>query len=188
MITPLDLKKHEFGAKLFGFDKDEVRALLDSVAKEMESLIHQNTQLSERLKVVEERLNHYRLIEKTLQDAVLTMQTTLEEKRRVAEQEAELILQQARHKADDELLDARGHLSQLRTEIYQLENQRTTFFLRIRNMLQHQMDVLDAMSEASDEQREPLPLEEEFHMAEPSKTKMSSVPHGERFVRDVKRA
>src|SRR5262245_11003662 len=100
MITPLDIRNHEFTAKMRGYDPDEVKAVLDNIAKDFEEISRQNTQLSERLKIAEERLNHYRLIEKTLQDAVITIQNTLEEKRKVAQQEAEAIVQEARHKAN----------------------------------------------------------------------------------------
>lgn len=188
MITPLDIKKHEFATKWMGYDKDEVRALLETVAKDFEDMVRQNTQLSERIKVVEERLNHYRLMEKTLQDAVLTMQTTLEEKRRVAEQEAELLIQQARQKADDELVDARTHLSDLRNELYQLDNQKRSFYVRTKNMLRSQMDLLDAMVEAEESRDEVFPGPGDFpepqsHMARPN-----SIPHGDSFVRGIERS
>ena len=87
MITPLDIKKHEFATRFRGVDPDEVRALLETIAKDFEELTRQNTQLSERIKIAEERLNHYRLIEKTLQDAVITIQNTLEEKKKVAQEQ-----------------------------------------------------------------------------------------------------
>jgi cell division initiation protein len=148
MITPLDIKKHEFTPKFRGYDPDEVRALLDSIAKEFEELNRQNAQLSERLKISEERVNHYRLIEKTLQDAVVTMQETLEEKRKSAEQEAGIVLQQARQRADEELHSSREHVATLRADIYALENQKREFFIRLRNLLRSQSEILEAMMEA----------------------------------------
>ncbi len=61
-----------------------MRTALDSIAEELEKQIKENKVLSEKLKITEERLNHFKLIEKTLQDAVVTMQTTLEEKKKGA--------------------------------------------------------------------------------------------------------
>ena len=150
MITPLDIKKHEFAQKWRGYDPDEVRALLESIAREFEELNRQNAQLSDRLKVSEERVNHYRLIEKTLQDAVITMQQTLEEKMKSAEKEADLIVQQSRHKADEEMLSSREHIAALRAEIYTLENQKRQFFIRFRNLLRSQSQMLEALMEAED--------------------------------------
>ncbi len=148
MITPLDIKKHEFSPKWRGYDPDEVRALLESIAKEFEELNRQNTQLSERLKISEERVNHYRLIEKTLQDAVVTMQEILEEKRKAVEKEADLILQEARLRADAEVQSTREHQATLRAEIHELENQKSQFFIRFKNLLRSQAQMLEAMMES----------------------------------------
>jgi len=174
MITPLDVKKHEFSVRMRGYDKDEVRALLETVAREMEEGNRQNVAISERLKVAEERINHYRLIEKTLQDAVITMQNTLEEKRRMAEQEADLIIQEARARARDELQGSREQVGALRAEIYSLENQKQQFFMRLRSILRTQSQMLEAMMEAEDGQLPPsmppsggaLPAEPEVHPRE----------------------
>lgn len=157
MITPLDIKKHEFSSRFKGYDPDEVRGLLETIAKDFEELTRQNIQLSERLKIAEERLNHYRLIEKTLQDAVITIQNTLEEKRKVAQQEAEAIITDARQKARDELQGSREHLAAVRGEIYVLENQKMQFFARFRNLLRSQAQILEAMMEAEEKEMDPSP-------------------------------
>ena len=156
MITPLDIKKHEFSTRFKGYDPDEVRALLDTIARDFEELTRQHVQLSERLKIAEERLNHYRLIEKTLQDAVITIQNTLEEKRKVAQQEAEAIIQDARQRATDELLSSREQIGELRGEIHTLESQKMQFFMRFRNLLRSQAQILEAMMEAEEKEMPPM--------------------------------
>lgn len=152
MITPLDIRNHEFSSKMRGFDPDEVKAVLDNIAKDFEEISRQNTQLSERLKIAEERLNHYRLIEKTLQDAVITIQNTLEEKRKVAQMEAEAIVQEAKQRANEELLGSRERTAELRADIYTLENQKMQFFMRFRNLLRSQAQILEAMMEAEEKE------------------------------------
>lgn len=165
MITPLDIKKHEFGSRFKGYDPEEVRALLDTIAKDFEDLTRQNVQLSERLKIAEERLNHYRLIEKTLQDAVITIQNTLEEKRKVAHQEAEAIINDARQKATDEKMGSREELAALRAEIHTLENLKMQFFARFRNLLRSQAQILEAMMEAEEKEMPPRPADVPPHNA-----------------------
>ena len=152
MITPLDIKKHEFSTKFKGYDVDEGRAMLETIARDFEEVTRQNVQLSERLKIAEERLNHYRLIEKTLQDAVITIQNTLEEKRKVAQQEAEAIIQDARQRANEELQSSRERTAELRSEIHTLENQKMQFFMRFRNLLRSQGQILEAMMEAEEKE------------------------------------
>ncbi len=169
MITPLDIKKHEFSTRFKGFDQDEVQALLETIAKDFEELTRQNVQLSERIKIAEERLNHYRLIEKTLQDAVITIQSTLEEKRKVAQQEAEAIITDARQKANMELQDSRVHVATLRSDIHILENQKMQFFARFRGLLRSQAQILDAMMEAEEQEMSPIKTETSPDAAVPSR-------------------
>ena len=133
--------------------------MLETIAKDFEELTRQNTQLSERIKIAEERLNHYRLIEKTLQDAVITIQNTLEEKKKVAQQEAEAIITDARAKATQELLSSREHVATLRSDIHILENQKMQFFARFRSLLRSQAQILDAMMESEEKEMSPLPVE-----------------------------
>ncbi len=168
MITPLDIKKHEFTVKFRGYDTDEVHALLDMVAKDFEELTRQNMQLAERLKISEERLNHYRLIEKTMQDSVITLQTTLDEKRKVADQEAGLVIQEARQKANEELLHAREHMGELRGDITMLENQKSQFFYRLRGLLKSQTQLLEAMMQ--NEEKTESSLGEDVPLMEPMPT------------------
>jgi cell division initiation protein len=187
MITPLDIKKHEFSPKFKGYDPEEVRALLETIAKDFEELTRSNVQLSERLKIAEERLNHYRLIEKTLQDAVITIQNTLEEKRKVANQEADAIVQEARHRAQEESLSSREQIAQLRSEIHILENQKLQFFMRFRGLLRSQAQILEAMMEA--EEKEMPPLAPEGQPREPSPAPRShEAPADNRWARNPRRS
>lgn len=145
MITPLDVRKMDFNKKFRGYDVDEVQTSLESIARDMEEQIKENTKLNEQLKITEERLNHFRLMEKTLQDSIVTMQNTLDEKRKSADQEANLIIQEAKHKADDEVKDYTDRIKKLKTEIETLESQKTTYFIRFKNFLLSQMDWLKTM-------------------------------------------
>ncbi len=153
MITPLDIRKVEFNRSFRGFDVNEAQTYLESVALEMEKLIKDNTRLSEKLKVSEERLNHFRLIEKTLQDSVLTMQSTLEEKRKSAEKESELIIQDAKNKAGNELIDYKDRIKDLKNDIQSLETHKTNFFIRFKHFLMGQLDWLQAMEKSESTQQ-----------------------------------
>lgn len=145
MITPLDIRKLEFNNKMRGFDKEEVRTALDSIAEELEKQIKENKIISEKLNITEERLNHFKLIEKTLQDSVITMQTTLEEKKLGAEKEADLIIQEAKLKADSEMEDYIDKVKSLKSEVSMLEKQKMNYFIRFKSFLTSQMDWLKAM-------------------------------------------
>src|SRR4051812_30300931 len=116
-MTPLDIKKKLFHRKWKGYDPLQVQSFLEAVAKEFEEVLRQSAQLQEKLKASEERVYHYCLIEKPLQDTAVTLQKTLDEKRKTAEQEAEVILRQARAQADEESRAFRDQAAALRAEI-----------------------------------------------------------------------
>ena len=147
-MTPLDIKKQTFTRKWQGLDPGQVEAFLERVAREFEELNRQNMELQERVKASEERLHHFSLIEKTLQDTAITLQKTLEEKRKFSEQEGELILQQARQHAEEESRASREQAAVLRSEIQALEGQRREFFMRMRSLLQTQSQALEALQQS----------------------------------------
>lgn len=151
-LTPLDIRNQNFHSKKFGgLDPEEVKAFLTQVAGEFEKQSRQRTDLTERLKIAEERVNYYKLIEKTLQDSVLTMQKTVDEIKRSADKEAELIIAEAKARALREVEATKKQAEDMRAEIELLKQQRTNYFIRIRALLRGQDELLTAMERDQDE-------------------------------------
>lgn len=145
-LTPLDVRNQTFRKKSWGgLDPEEVSAFLNQVATNMEKQARARTELNERLKIAEERVNYYKLIEKTLQDSVVTMQKTTDEARFNAEREAELIIAEAKARAVREVEETKKNATDLRSEIETLKQQRTNYFIRIRALLRSQEELLVAM-------------------------------------------
>jgi cell division initiation protein len=145
-LTPLDIRNQNFHKKNFGgIDPEEVKAFLDTAANAFEQMSRDKTDLTERLKVAEERVNYYRQIEKTIQDAVVTMQKTVDEVKDTAEKEAEIIVAEAKARAVREVESTKKEAEELRMEIEQLKQLRTNYFIRCRALIKGQEDLLTAM-------------------------------------------
>ena len=145
-LTPLDIRKQTLHSKRFGgFDPEEVKAFLETAAKSFEESGRIRTDLTERLKIAEERVNYYKQIEKTIQDAAVTMQKTMDEIKRNAEKEGELIVAEAKTRAQHEIENTKHEAEKLRAEIEELKQLRTNYFIRIRAMVKSQADLLNAM-------------------------------------------
>lgn len=162
-LTPLDIRNQTFHSKRFGgYAPEEVKAFLETAAKSFEELGRKRTELTERLKIAEERVNYYKQIEKTIQDAVVTMQRTMEEIKRNAEKEGELIVAEAKTRAQREVENTKREAESLRSEIEQLKQLRTNYFIRIRAMVKSQSELLAAMEREQapeiSETREPVVL------------------------------
>lgn len=158
-LTPLDIRNQSFHKKsLGGIDPAEVKAFLDTAAKAFEQMSRDRTDLTERLKLAEERVNYYRQIEKTIQDAVVTMQRTIDEVKSTAEKEAEIIIAEAKARAVREVESTKREAEELRMEIEQLKQLRANYFIRCRSLIKGQEELLAAME---NDQRELEALEQQ---------------------------
>src|SRR5678815_1385025 len=80
-ITPLDVRKQEFRKGMRGLDPDEVYAFLATVADEYEAALNDNKALRERLLELDDKVQEYRTIERTLRDTLVTAErVTVESK------------------------------------------------------------------------------------------------------------
>lgn len=150
-LTPLDIRNQTFHTKHFGgYDPEEVKAFLDTAAAAFEQNARVRTDLTERLKIAEERVGYYRQIEKTIQDAVVTMQRTADDAKRAAEKEAEIIIAEAKAKAFSEVENIKQQAEALRKEMEQLKQLRANYFIRFRAMVHSQEELLEAMEKDFD--------------------------------------
>ena len=146
-ITPLDIRKQPFRKTLWGFDPDEVNSFLEMVASEFESVIKQNNDLQNQLKITEQKLEQYIQIEKTLKDTLLTAQRITDESRINAQKEAELIIKDAQIRADKYEDESRRRVHELESEIVALKSQRDSFLARFKSMLKTQLELLKVISD-----------------------------------------
>jgi cell division initiation protein len=148
-LTPLDIRNQKFNAKkLGGYDPDEVHGFLNQVAGVLESMIAERQDLLQTIKNDRQKVDRYATMEKTLTDAVLTIQRVQDETKASAQREADLILAEARLKATQEADALRKDAGTLRAEIQGLEQQKRNYFVKLRTLLRGQEELLSAMEEA----------------------------------------
>jgi len=145
-ITPLDIRKQTFKRAVRGFDVAEVSAFLEAVAAEFEGLVRENTAFVERMRELDEKIDDYRRLEKTLQQTLIRAQETAAEQVDNARKEAELTLREARVKAQEAVADAEAKASELASHVSQLKKQLAAFITRFRGIIDAQAQMLDAQS------------------------------------------
>jgi len=150
-ITPIDIRKQPFRKTVFGFDKDEVNSFLEMVANEFEKLSRQNDEMSSKVKILEERLDHYEKIEKTLNETLLTAQKATDEARINAQKEAELIIKDSQIRAERYEDESRQKVYQLESDLISLKTQRNSYLVRFKSMLRDQLSLLEVISGSLDE-------------------------------------
>ena len=105
-LTAMDVEKQEFKRKVRGFDPEEVRYYLKSVADEIERLNLENGQLREdagRLKKERDEIQNREVV---LQKTLVTAQKMSDDLKERAQGQAELLVRDARMKAERLLQDA----------------------------------------------------------------------------------
>lgn len=145
-ITPLDIRKQPFRKTMMGFDRDEVNSFLEMVANEFEQIIKQNDELSTNVKLLQERIDAYEKIEKTLNETLITAQRATDEAKLNAQKEAELIIKDAQIRANKYEDRSRQKVNELESELMSLRTQRDSFLVRFKSMLRDQLALLDVIS------------------------------------------
>lgn len=147
-LTPLDVRRYDFGSALRGYDKVRVDQFRDQVADELEKLSRQIADLETRANGFLEQLRAFRERDKALNEALVSAQQLRAEIREQAERESGLILREARAEGDRVVSDAKGQVQALRSEAEQLEKQRRTYLLQLRAMTERQLAEVEAMLSA----------------------------------------
>lgn len=142
----MDIRNQKFGTKtLGGYDPEEVQTFLNQIAAAFETLMDERADLLKTINNDKKQVEEYRNIEKTLNDALLTMQRVLDEAKVRGNREADLIIAEAKTKAENEASAIRNQANELRLEIDRLKQMRLAYFARLRNLMRTQEDLLDSM-------------------------------------------
>ena len=142
-ITPQEIRSQEFGKKFRGYDPDEVKAFLDNLANDLDEIVLENKSLKEKISIVQKMVENYQSMETTMKEMLLAVQKTSEEKKRVAEREAENLIQDAKLKSERVLQETDKKLYELKRKILELKNLKDSYILKIKSILELQSQLLD---------------------------------------------
>src|SRR5437763_11889406 len=140
-LTPLEIQKQSFARKLKGFDPNEVRAYLQMVAEEIETLLLSVDRLSRENAMLREDLEDHNQRERILKDTLLSAQKVSEEVKSNARKEAELIVKDAELLSERVVAQAMMRISDIERDILDLKIERKS----ARNKLQQTLDTVKPM-------------------------------------------
>jgi DivIVA domain-containing protein len=149
-LTPLDIRRYDFGAKSFrGYDEKKVEDFRNQVAEELERLTRLNQDLDSKARGFHEQLRAFRDRDKALNEALVSAQQLRSEIREQAEREAQLILREARAEGERQLDAIRNDTRQLEADIVGLEKSRRAYIGQLRQIAERQLAELAAAEGAS---------------------------------------
>lgn len=142
-LTAMDIEKQDFTRKMRGFDPDEVQMFLKAVAEEIERLNLENATLREENGTLAQRLDEFQDRERTLQETLVTAQRMSTDLRDRSKHEAELLVREARVKAERLLEQAQDQLQALENEIGRIRLEREAFESRLRAAIEEHLSLID---------------------------------------------
>ncbi|MEP6989794.1 MAG: DivIVA domain-containing protein [bacterium] len=147
-LTPLDVRRYDFGKSLRGYDPERVEQFREQVAEELERLTRASQELEQKAKGFHEQLRAFRERDKALNDALVSAQQLRGEIRESSEREASLIIREARAQADGDIEGARAEIRNLEQHLAELERARRGYLAQMRVAVERQLAEISAAENA----------------------------------------
>ncbi|MCT4606420.1 MAG: DivIVA domain-containing protein [Marinisporobacter sp.] len=142
MITPLEIQNKEFKKGLRGYKESEVDEFLDKIIIDYENLYKENIELKDKITMLNEQIEKYENLEKTLNNTLVFAQSTAEEVAQNAQKKAELIIQEAEGKAKKIIQEGRNEVVKIQKEYEEGKKQLHIFKTRFKTLLESQLEAV----------------------------------------------
>ena len=142
MLTPLDIENKRFSKKINGYSVEEVDDFLDQVTLEYERLYKENAEYKVKIEQGEKDLEHYRNVEQTLQNTLVMAQTTAEDVKKAAQQQADQIIRDAQSEARRSVDDLNRQQFEITKKTEELKKQFEVYKAKMESLLISQLELL----------------------------------------------
>ncbi len=146
MLTPLEIENKKFKKELIGYSVVEVEEFVNVLCENYETLYKENLANKDRINVLSAAVKQYKVMEETLQNAILVAQSAGEEVTRNAKERAANIIAEAENKASQILNDAGKEVTKVSYEYEEMKRNVEVFRTRIISLLTSQLDIVKEFS------------------------------------------
>ena len=147
MYTPLDIENKKFSKQMVnGYSVEEVDDFLDELTIDYEKIYKQVGETTKKASDMEEELKKYKNIENTLQNTLVMAQTTADEIKELAKQQADQIVKEAQGTAKQEVIEIEQSIVTKRKELEDLEKQIDVYKAKMESLLISQLELLKDMN------------------------------------------
>ena len=133
----------QFNTTINGYDKIEVNAFVEEVTKEYEKVLEKLRQSEIENKSLRDRVEYYKNLESTLNTAVLVAEDSSNQIKKIAKEEAKLIIDQAKKNASHIINDALIKAEKTEIEADQLRRSLKLYKSRIKVTIEEQLTMVD---------------------------------------------
>ena len=143
MITPLDIENKRFAKQMMnGYSVQEVDDFLDDLTADYSKNYKENAELRAKVEELNKSIEHYKNIETTLNNTLVMAQTTAEDIKKVAQQQAEQIVNEAKSNAQKQVDDLNNELVAKAKEVEDVKKQFDIYKAKMESLLISQLELL----------------------------------------------
>ena len=143
MITPLDIENKRFSKQMMnGYSVEEVDDFLDDLTADYSRNYKENAELKTKIEELNKSIEHYKSIESTLNNTLVMAQSTAEDIKKVAKQQAEQIINEAKSNAQKQVDDLNNELVAKTKEVEDVKKQFDIYKAKMESLLISQLELL----------------------------------------------
>ena len=116
-VMPLDVRQAKFPTSMRGYDREEVASFLEQAAEAFELALRDNERLRQEIARLEGSLSHFRDLEGSLKNTLMSAQKLADDMRENAAQESARLVREAEGKAEMILQKALARLEDVQRDI-----------------------------------------------------------------------
>jgi DivIVA domain-containing protein len=146
-LTPVDVRRFDFGTAMRGYDRARVDQFRDQVADELERLTRVSTDLETKVRSFHEQLKSFRERDKAINEALVSAQQLREDIKDQASRESDLILREAQAEAERITESARGQVATLMREIESLDRSRRSYLAQLRTLAERHLSEVSVLEQ-----------------------------------------
>ena len=143
MITPLEIEEKKFSKQMMnGYSVVEVDEFLDELAEDYAKNYKEVSELSGKIEDLTNKLEHYKTIEETLQNTLIMAQSTAEETKNIARQQADQIIRDAQATAQKGVEELNHEIKMKQIELDDIKKQFDIYKAKMESLLISQLELL----------------------------------------------
>lgn len=137
----------KFSREFQGYNRKEVDDFLDDTIKRVEMVLEKIKKQETEIGLLRKELEHYKDIEKSLNKVLANVESTSNNIKRMAQYEADLIVQEAKGNANRIVNESLMRAEKIEAERNRAEKNLKTFKNRLRMIVEQQLDVVDEIEQ-----------------------------------------
>lgn len=143
MITPLDIENKKFSKQVMnGYSVEEVDDFLDDLTSDYSKNYKEATELKSKVEELTQNLEHYKAIEKTLQNTLVMAQTTADDVKEIAKKQADQIINEAKGAAQKQVDELDNEIISKTKQLDEIKKQFDIYKAKMESLLISQLELI----------------------------------------------